>query len=180
MRKIIGITGHANSGKDTLADYIILYKNPSFVKYAFAKPIKDIMIEHLGFTYQQCYDQKLKQEQDKFWNISPRNVMLLIGTKMFRENWRYDFWVKLMQKKIIDNPNQNIIISDVRFPNEGSLIKKYGGKIICVERLNNPIKVDHVSEQGLPNELIDYTIKNDSTLQNYYKKIETELKEYYS
>lgn len=180
MRKIIGVAGNANSGKDTLADYIIANKNNSFVKHAFAKPIKDIMIKHLGFTYLQCYDQKYKQIEDDFWGMTPRDVMLLIGTKMFRENWRYDFWVKLMEKKIIDNQEQNIIISDVRFPNEAEMIKSHGGKIIVVERPNNPIKVNHVSEQGLPNELVDYTIVNDSTIEDYYKKIENELKEFYS
>lgn len=180
MRKIIGITGNANSGKDTLADYVIQTKNSSFVKYAFAKPIKDIMIENLGFTYQQCYDQILKQSKDEFWNMTPREVMLLIGTKMFRENWRYDFWVKLMQKKIIDNINQNIIISDVRFPNEAKLIKKYGGIIILVNRNDNPIKVEHVSEKGLPNELIDYTIDNNSTIESYYNKIDLELKKVFN
>jgi dephospho-CoA kinase len=51
MRKLIGITGNANAGKDTLADYIINNKNNSFIKDALAKPIKDIMINQLGFTY---------------------------------------------------------------------------------------------------------------------------------
>lgn len=179
MRKIIGVTGNANSGKDTLADYIISNKNNSFVKYALAKPIKDIMIEHLGFTYEQCYDQKLKQIEDDFWGISPREVMLLIGTKMFRENWRYDFWVKLMEKKIIDNSEENIIVSDVRFANEAEMIKSHGGIIVNVKRPNNPIKVNHISENGLSNDLIDYTIINDSTIENYYNKIDKELKDIY-
>lgn len=179
MRKIIGVAGLANSGKDTLADYIIANKNKSFSKYAFAKPIKDMMINCLGFSEEQCYNQELKQTVDNFWGLSPREVMLLVGTKLFRENWRYDFWVKLMEKKIIDNPNQNMIISDVRFPNEAELIRQYGGKIIVVHRKNNNIKVNHVSESGLPKELVDYNIYNDSDLNDYYKKIDVELKDFY-
>lgn len=179
MRKLIGITGNANAGKDTLADYIINNKNNSFIKDALAKPIKDIMINQLGFTYQQCYNQQLKQTIDDFWGLTPREVMLLIGTKMFRQNWRYDFWVKLMQKKIIDNADQNIIVSDVRFENQGQMIKSHGGIIICVERPNNPIKVKHVSENGLPKHLIDCTIVNDSTIENFYKKIDQQLKQVY-
>ena len=60
------------------------------------------------------------------------------------------------------------------------MIKSHGGKIIVVDRPNNPIKVNHISEQGLPNELVDYTIVNDSSIEDYYKKIENELKEFYS
>ena len=36
----IGLLGNKGSGKDTLADYLVKEKN--FVKYSFAKPIKDI------------------------------------------------------------------------------------------------------------------------------------------
>lgn len=173
-QKIIGITGLANAGKDTLADYIIT-KNHTYLKTAFAKPIKDMMINFLGFTEKQCYDQQLKQQKDNFWNMSPRDAMLLIGTKLFRENWRYDFWVKLMEKTILDHNNQNYIISDVRFENEAEMIKNNGGIIIRVIRPNNPIKVEHVSEKGFNEKLIDYNIINDGTLEQYYSKIEEQF-----
>lgn len=169
-QKIIGITGLANTGKDTLADYIIK-NNGSYLKTAFAKPIKDMMIDYLGFTYDQCYDQKLKQEKDSFWDLSPREVMLLIGTQLFREHWRYDFWVKLMEKTIIDHKDNNYIISDVRFENEAELVKNLGGIVIKVIRPNNPIKVEHISEKGFNEKFVDYTIVNDGTLVDYYNKI---------
>ena len=172
MRKLIGVTGNANVGKDTLADYIIKQNN-TFIKHAFAKPIKDIMINELGFTEQQCYNQTLKHIKNDFWDITPRDAMLLIGTQLFRKQWRFDFWVKLTEHKILKQLNQNIIICDVRFDNEAEMIKKYGGKIILVTRRNNPIKVQHVSEAGIKKENIDYIIENNGTIEQFYQNIDS-------
>ena len=97
--KLIGISGLAHTGKDTLANFL-KEKRKEIVIESFATPIKEIMVNYFGFTREQVYDQRLKEIEDKFWNITPRKLMQLIGTEMFRKNFRYDVWVKVFEKKI--------------------------------------------------------------------------------
>ena len=47
-------------------------------------------------------------------------------------NGFYDgVWVSFVKKKIIDNPDKNFVIPDVRFENEVEVIKGMGGKVWC-------------------------------------------------
>jgi hypothetical protein len=55
------------------------------------------------------------------------------------------------------------------------MIRNHGGIIILVERPNNPIKVQHVSELGIKKENVDYIIQNDDTIESFYNKIKSDL-----
>lgn len=50
---IVGISGLAGSGKDTCADFFV--RNHGFVKVAFADPLKRIVREVFGFSYDQLW-----------------------------------------------------------------------------------------------------------------------------
>ena len=64
--------------------------------------------------------------------------------------------VNALMRKI--NPEQKIVIDDVRFPNEAAAIHAKGGKIVREVVRDNPEQPvdDHISEQGLDSEQIDY------------------------
>lgn len=60
---IIGITGKAGSGKDTVAD--LLVHEHGFVKVAMADPLKRICMDLFGFSYQQLWGpSKLRDAPD--------------------------------------------------------------------------------------------------------------------
>ena len=173
---IIGITGKKFSGKDTLAD--IICEKYGYKKYSFADPLKDISRILFNFTDEQLYGTE-KEIVDDYWNITPREVYQYLGTEIFRNkindlipNINEDFWIKHMEKKILDS-DFKIVIPDVRFENERNLIKEYGGKIIKIERdipLNN--LSNHESEC---NDIeYDYRIQNNGSidkLSNSLKKL---------
>ena len=69
----------------------------------------------------------------------------------------------------------NWIITDVRFPNEAEAIKRYGGKVIRVNRdyvsTEDP-KHQHSSETALDNyEGFDHIVQNDGTIPELVEKI---------
>ena len=110
-----------------------------------------------------------------------------IGTDIFRENFHSDIWKLVIERKLIENRDRNIVITDCRFVNEMNLIKKYGGKIICVHR-NKPdwfddyrdykIKYAYIEKNIHKSELewiryrYDYEILNDGGIEDLDKKIE--------
>ena len=106
---IIGLTGHAKSGKDTLAEAIWSHvaksnmfnsKPTDMHKLAFADGIREIG-EIFGFTKEQLTNQDLKETfVHPVWNITPRVFMQRVGSEMFRNHLDKDCWVKLLMQKI--------------------------------------------------------------------------------
>lgn len=195
--KIIGITGHAKSGKDTFFEKLAHNSDSVIVKLNFADPLKKIC-EIMGFSKEQLNDQSLKEQTDQFWGITPRKAMQTIGTEMFRKYFGPDVWTRIIERKIEmlkkeyeykhgdDQQNDEIIIiGDVRFQNETSFIERIGGFLIKIERpdldLSLPI-YQHESENCIDKLTFDpkrfIVIKNDGTIDDLEKKAVEFLEKY--
>lgn len=199
---IIGITGFKGSGKDTVGNY--LEKN-NFIKYSFAEPLKDItsiifdwpreLLE--GNTPESRY---WREQVDTFWeeklnikNFTPRYALQYVGTEIIRKNLYNDIWLSLCEKKILNNKNRDIVVTDCRFKNELQLIEKYNGKIIHIKNNTEPFWYDtalkanmndleaisylnylniHKSEYDFIGYPSDYVIINNSTLEKLYEQID--------
>ena len=180
-QSLIGITGYKRSGKDTAGEYFI---KQGYIKYAFAGPLKKACKEIFMFTEEQT-DGNDKEKHDDRWNISARKVFQRFGTEIFRErltefypemdNIKENFWTYRFkiwyQNQLNINKDVKIVVTDVRFDNEVEIIKELSGIIIKVERLNVKNKDQHKSETSIGKIKYDYLVKNDSNIENYYKKL---------
>lgn len=162
---IIGITGKKRAGKDTAAEYLT---SIGFVLYRFADPIKrlcaDIFLwddEHINGDYKETVDER--------WGISPRKAQQLVGTELFREALPGhsrsfnsitgpDVWVRRFG---LWYHGQDVVIPDVRFPNEADVIKAMGGHIVRIERPGACTTDPHPSELMMDSIKADYTLTND-------------------
>ena len=191
-QQIIGIIGCVGSGKDTCGDYLI--NHYKFKKTAYAKKVKDVA--SIVFSWDRDMmegstkeSREWREQVDPFWGISPRVAMQKIGTDMFREHIDKDVWIKSVVKEVTSSTD-NYVITDCRFENEVEAIKKLGGTILYVERGEIPIwakeakegkpciKDIHVSDWNpyMLSKYADYTIYNNSTLEDLYKDIDNILK----
>jgi len=162
--QIIGITGKARSGKDTIAN-IIETENRTR-KISFAAPIKEAFRAVFGWHPDSYPDRK--EQRIPGFNFTPREAMQTLGTEWGR-NLQSDLWLKIAQRKIDSAREQQnyfkyIVITDVRFDNEAFLIRKNGGIIIEVTRNDREHVAAHSSEDGLSFEAADFTIFNDGSL----------------
>jgi len=179
-QKIVGITGRKFNGKDTLGKYFI--DELGYKKLAFADSLKEGCRCIFGFTDEQLYGEK-KEEIDEFWKATPRKVLQFVGTELFRNQLAeimphlgHDIWVEVVRKKILDNPDTNFVITDVRFPNECEIIKKMGGIIIRVNRDSVNTTVDlHQSEIEIEKLDVDTVIQNDGSIDDLYVKLRAYL-----
>lgn len=172
MTLIIGFHGRAGAGKDTAADSV-----DDAIKLAFVKPLKDAAKILFNFTDEQLYDNKLKEVIDKKWNNSPREILQWLGTDVLRNDISEDFFLIHMKQRIenVYDIYDIIIISDCRFPNEAEFIRNIGGVVIEITRDDanegGTEHSEHISEQKLPRDLVDYVIENNGTKDELFKKV---------
>ena len=192
---IIGICGLIGSGKGTVADILVEHHN--FKKLSFADKLKDGVSAVFGWDRQMLEgdnddSRQWREEKDRFWSketgktITPRLILQLFGTDCMRNGYFDGIWVSLVKQKIIDYPDTNWVIPDVRFPNEVKMIQNVKGEVWQVrrgelpgwfidKRDNNidPLTV-HASEWAWidRDESFEQIIQNDDSLEELLKKIE--------
>lgn len=187
---LIAICGFQGSGKDTIANYLV--DKYGFIKLSFASAVKDVVA--ITFSWNRkllegdTEESRIFRETiDDWWsaklnipNFTPRIALQKIGTDIFRNNLDQNIWVDIVERKIKDyiNSNKNVVISDLRFPNEFKMIREYSGTIIHVKR-NTPKWFDsysngcdceetyniHLSELMWIREKFDYTLTNNSNIE---------------
>lgn len=163
---IIGLGYRKQSGKDTVADYLV--ERYSFTKASFARPLKDACIAAFGFTEEQV-NGSLKEVVDPRWNLTPREALQYVGTEMFR-GWREDFWVN----RLVSNLKRKPVITDVRFPNEAEAVKEAGGVLWCVDRPSlGPPSDGHTSETSMRGyDGWDAILNNIGTFEHLYQQVD--------
>lgn len=163
----IAVSGKARSGKDTTCDYLV-DKIDNITKLTFATPLYDCLYS--------CQDiLKLDRKKD-------RDFLQTVGdwVRNINENIFVDITEHNIQKL---SETSNIIISDMRFPNEYEMLKNNNFIFIRIKRnINeyvegalNDLQSKHQSEILLDNYKFDYYIDNDGTIEDLYKKIDSIL-----
>lgn len=177
---IIGISGRAGSGKDTVADFIISElqaRGYSVEKYSMAKPLKDIAKYVFGLTDEDVNTQEGKKAYNKnCYGKSNREILQLVGTECFRGIFHDNVWIDFADrytKKRAEgsrtgswsdtNPSEFpvdiFVVPDIRYENE-SIWAKQNGFVIQINRpgLAPITESSHTSEQLLginPNFILD-------------------------
>ncbi len=164
---IIGISGKKQSGKSDLCSHLSGFSffasgTVDVQFFSFAYPIKELCINVLGLSRDQCYgsdDKKNELTKYKWKNlpyhlrsksihhkeyITAREIMQIIGTDIFRDFFDKDVWVDTTFREIEKKAPRIAIIPDVRFPGEVNKIIEKGGHVIRLTR--NVIDDAHESE----------------------------------
>ena len=192
---IIGICGLIGSGKGTVADILV---DHGFKKVSFADKLKDGVSTIFGWDRGMLEgdtdeSRQWREQRDDFWSdetkmeVTPRLVLQLFGTDCMRNGFDDGVWVSLLKKTILDNPNQNYVIPDVRFENEINMIRSIGGEVWEVQRGPGPewlIKYEitgvepaeiHPSEWRWIKSRKDVVIENNSTLAELNRQVLSHL-----
>jgi hypothetical protein len=156
---IIGLTGLKGSGKTTVAD--MLHNQYGFIRRSFASPIKE-MLETMGIPQKYIYDVDYKETPVPGYGKSARHMMQTLGTEWGRELVSQNIWVKAMESRINGcMRGDDVVIDDVRFPNECAMVHALKGKVILVHRPGLAPDA-HASEAGVSGSDIDDEIRNSS------------------
>ena len=194
---IIGVIGFIGSGKGTAAD--VLVEKHGFVKLSFADAVKDATAAIFGWQRSllegdTLESREFRETNDEWWanrfgfeHFSPRLALQLMGTEAGRDVFHKDVWVYALERKM--EMYQNVVIADVRFPNEIEWMRSKGGFAVRVVRGMEPAWVDtarianninaakhaeareqmiesrvHYSEWAWGGQIMDYQLDNDGSI----------------
>lgn len=142
--KLIGLTGLAGTGKDTLRE--MLETHHGYIGMAFADPLRDMigqLLDASATPRKWMTERHLKELPIPNLGVSYRQLAQTLGTEWGREKVDPALWVRIMAARIaarienhlyVGEPAPLIVISDVRMPNEAELIRDQGGVIWRLER----------------------------------------------
>jgi hypothetical protein len=144
---IIGICGLIGSGKDTIADY--LQNIHQFRRESFAHTLKDAVACVFGWDRELIEgrtrsSREWREQVDPWWSerlnmptLTPRYVLQVWGTEVARRGFHDDIWIASLENKL-RKTQDDVVISDCRFPNEIAAIRRAGGQVIRVHRGPEP------------------------------------------
>ena len=162
---LLGLGFTAQVGKDTIAANL----GPTWKRVGFGDGVRDLalainprltgnrihlteLINHMGW-------ETAKEEQDV------RQLLQGIGHGA-RKTIHRDIWLDLAFEKVSNYLYQgfNVVLTDVRYPNEADSIKTLGGTVVQVLRKGS-LQMLHPSENQMNNYPADHTIHNNGTIE---------------
>lgn len=172
---IVGLSGYAQVGKDTVANYLV--ENYGFVKVSFADPIREalykldpkIRIDELtGASLASAVDH-MGWEEVKKLSSDARELLQRLGTEVGREMFGEDFWVN--QGLLRAKEHGNVVFADVRYRNEAEAIKKHGGQVWRISKQGHGPVNGHNSEVDLDEYKFDKSVSNDLRVDDLHRAI---------
>lgn len=152
--ELIGLTGPARSGKDTVAGIL---ETHGFKRLSYAAPIKEMLVPLIG----NIPDED-KEKIIPWLGVSPRYLMQTLGTEWGRMLVKPTIWRDILSHRIdlaMEEGHSKFVISDVRFQNEYDWVRAIGGAVWRIQRPDCDPVLSHSSEQL--EEPGDYIIEND-------------------
>lgn len=164
--RIILLTGWSESGKDTIADILVLLHG--FKKYAFADPLKDLCSQLYGFPREWSDTQEGKK---KIWKMGYKEKtirdILLETALVDRKRFGDEIYVNEILKKIRRENPERVVISDLRWHTELTPLRAFAAgnghslevwKVIREGQTESPVK--DPSENYMTDLEPDYTLLN--------------------
>lgn len=168
---LIGLTGLAGSGKSEIAN--VLINEMGFTRVKFADPLKNMvrgMLADMGYCrddVERMIEGDLKEALIPELNVTPRHIMVTLGTEWGRNLIQRDLWARLWSAKVEalltgGGMRSRVVVDDVRFPNEVNALRYHGGKLWRIERPGLTSNGHESESLDVP---ADLTIINDRSLE---------------
>lgn len=174
MPKIIGLSGYAQSGKDTVAGFLA---ELGYERIAFADALRDALYalnpivryghpqdgDGIAYVHVQDAVDHMGWDKAKVEYMQIRSLLQRLGTEVGRNLLGDNVWVDIAMRKV--KPEGKYVFTDMRFPNELEAIRNYRGSTWRIMRPEVSPVNPHTSETAIDGALFDQYVHNDSTLE---------------
>lgn len=140
-QRIVGLMGYAGAGKDTAAEGLV---QAGWTRVAFADALKAVA-HHIGWDGRK--------------DARGRVLLQRLGVAV-RDYVDSEAWVRAAARTI-DSIDGDVVVTDVRFPNEVEFIRARYGLVVRIDRPGTGPLNAHVSEHAWTGSKPDCVLVND-------------------
>jgi hypothetical protein len=200
LPSIIGLTGYAQHGKDTVGG--ILTTLYGYHRFAFADQVRTLALRidpviqrdelvtvyerpdeyASGATIRPTYGRLSELVKNVGWEEAKawpevRRILVELGMGV-RDVIGADSWVFAganLASEFIPTPPEHggVVFTDVRFPNEVRWVRDNGGVVIRITRPGvEAVPHDNAAEVHVPNLRANFDILNDGTVNELYLRVQ--------
>lgn len=163
---IIGLGYRAKSGKDTIGDYLV--REHGFHRIAFADKLKQVC--GLLCNDKEYMSANFKEELTPF-GLTGGQMLQRVGVAM--RDAIPNFWIEASRLRSFAAFKSRIVVTDVRFEDEATIVKELGGHLWEVRR--SVAYDDHTSETSGSKIKWDRVIPNYGSLSDLRHQVELAL-----
>lgn len=178
---LIGLTGAAGVGKDTVADYLVT--RYGFEKKSFAGPLKRVLLEmdpiigaDLRYPYTMIHLSDALQQygEDAVKDVYPlyRRYLQRLGTEGIRAI-EPNFWLDAAMREL--DYSRKYVFTDVRFPNESAAIMNERGTVWQIDGPRRRKAVPHSSESYAGHMGEEHLLLNNGSMDKLYAEADYAL-----
>lgn len=174
---LIGLTGVAGSGKDTVCELIRDWGAREGVTVR-----REAFADRLKLSAARLFFPEIELDAAVGWanglklcgavtsphvTITGREFLQRYGTESHREVFGTDFWVDAALATYDEAaPGSVLVVTDVRFPNEAQAIHGRLGEIWRIVRPGAGVPGNHPSEAPLPGSAVNLILSNRGTIED--------------
>lgn len=170
---IVALVGAKRAGKDTVANY--LCERYGFTNVKFSAPVKTAVMSLFDLNIDEV-EGDAKDSVHERWGVRPRELLQWFGTDVMRVKLSeflpkvgQRFWIEKLRSGVLESRAERVVVSDVRFEDEIECLRGMPGYDTIAIRIDRPgfgSGDTHVSESGIGTLKVDYTVMNDSTVDD--------------
>lgn len=170
VRHAIGLVGYARSGKDTVAT--LMQEHAEFQRFALADGVRDAAYELNPLVADEYEVQYLQDLVDELgWELAKgypdvRKTLQSVG-QLFKSQVDEHFWITRVARKMRETRAKNVLITDIRFPEEVILVDS----VVRIVRPGVGPVNDHVSETGINSIPHDFILYNEGSLEDQRENV---------
>lgn len=158
---IVAFSGYPRAGKDTAAEYLI--SKHQFRRVALADKLKHLAKDLMGVEYREVDKEEFLPE----WNMTRRQVWQRVGQQIRAVH--PEIWIRYIADMF--DLYANVVVTDVRYPNEIDFMRKLGAKCFRIDR-DGTGSTGHESDDALAKyKKWDAIISNNGTVEQLHQEI---------
>lgn len=171
---IIGLSGVARAGKDTVAK--VLHDLYGYQPVSFSDMLNQALLAldpwvRTGYEDWSRYSVVIERNgyedaKDRFEEV--RRLLQAMGTEVGRNLLGENIWVDALFNNL---PSGLVAITNVRFPNEFSAVLDRDGVNWRINRPGFTPSNNHISDTALDGYIFDQHIENDGTVRDLAQKV---------
>lgn len=166
---LIGLSGYARSGKDTVAQ--LLGEEFGYQRRAFADLLRECayalnpLVGAGGIRYATIVDRcGYEGAKETPYADEIRRTMQRLGTDVVRDVLGPDIWVSALLSRL--SHDERYVITDCRFPNEAHRVVGASGIVVRVSRPGVEAANGHASETSMDAYAFSATLVNAGTIDD--------------